>query len=251
MDLKYEKYADFVRTITSKIPVLHTQQIVLAMTKYFPGCSEGFCLYVLQEMQNDNRLLLSNNGWAMTSHMYKMITNDRWLMGIDLHNDAHMPDVLTVYDSEEHKQIVETGTVDDLLGKLPNGRTKKKQIDAMWVASYLMPDSSNFIVNCSPWTMVFTHEDDESGLLIEVMRLPAKGFSTNCEMLLDMNAPADETARKFIQRFALVDDERFIADVPKIGFKWVAVMDQTCDHGFRLMETRKLEHRWDDIRNVK
>lgn len=253
----YSLYEDFVRRVMAKAPILYTRQLISAMVNEFAYSSmtENFVAnVVLPEVQRRGYIMMSESGWVMTSMMYRMLSGDRFSVGYNLHGPYKLNKTIDVY-SNDSESIIESSTPDVLVAKLPCGRDRLDEIDAMWIVCDNMPNSDDFILGATPpWDAMFTipvdpaGEAKASGNLIQITRIHHATLSADIERLRSLPRVLAKSQQDMIQRLAIIDDEEDMKYIPYIGFRFICKIDFTSPTGYRIIGNRAPEHAWDECR---
>lgn len=253
----YTLYEDFVRRLMAKAPILYTRQLVSAMVNEFAYSSmtEAFVLrVVLPEVQRRGYIMMSESGWVMTSMMYRMLSGDRFSVGYNLHGPYKLNKTINVY-SNDSESIIESSDPGALVAKLPCGRDRMDEIDAMWIVCDNMPNSDDFILGATPpWDAMFTIPVDPegatkaSGNLIQITRIRHETLAADIEKLRALPKVLAKSQQDLIQRLAIVDDEDDMKYIPYIGFRFICRLDLTSPTGYRILGNRDAEHAWDECK---
>lgn len=135
----YDAYAMFVVGILKRVCVVRTEQLLHALMNNFSDMDENRAGIILKQLQNDNRLLMSSDGWTVTVGAYSKRAQNR------------LYDALTYIGRYRLKeQFGEYVTDDD-----------KRYVDLMWVVIDMLPDSAKFMKSSEPWDMLFITKKTE------------------------------------------------------------------------------------------
>lgn len=249
----YELYEDFVRRLMARTPILHTRQLLTAMVNEFANepMSPEFALnVVLPEVQRRGYIMMSESGWTMTSMMYRMLSDDRLSIGYNLHGPYKLNKKIDVF-SKDSKMIIDSAEPPVLVSRLPCGRDRLDEIDAMWIVCDNMPESDDFISGTTPpWDAVFTtkpksdENGDRPGKLIEITRIHNTSLVADIERLRALPPIQAKTQQAAMQRIAIVDDEDAAQYVPYIGFRFICRIDMSSPSGYRVIEKRSADEAW-------
>ena len=223
----YEEYADFVKHITQTVPLIKTEQLKLMIANYFNQPLESTDS-VMFALQRNSIVLMSVDGWSMTTGQYIRLTGDRFLQQRNIHNE------------DEYNRLPK---MDNICREVNRPLSK-----AMWLVANMLPDSKDFILAAQPWAVAFVTEEKEGRLscLYEITYI-ARGYEyTRSEMLKELPKIKSNHVKDGMRRICILDDEGYAFRVPYIGFSHIVVIDHSKENHYRVVETRDLKERWKD-----
>ena len=224
---KYELYEDFARHILRNVPLIKTEQLQLMIANQFQQDFDSVN-DVMFALQRNQIILMTSDGWSMTVGQYIRITGDRFLRGRNS------------YDAPT-----------DSLNRLQNMDGKCRKVNrplskSLWVVAEMLPDSANFIIAGSPWTVAFTSIPTEKrpSYLYQIAYID-KGYETTLAYLL-RSLPSIESnhLRDSIRRICIIEEEEYAFKVPYIGFTYIVTIDHESPTHYRVVETRSGKDRW-------
>ncbi len=235
MILDYNDYEGFVKKVTRSVPLLKTEQLMLMIAKFFNQDFETV-EPILFALQRNQVILMTRDGWSMTVGQYIKISGDRFLVA------------RSSFDSRS-----------DEFNRLPNMDDKCRKINrplskALWIVADMMPDSADFIIASSPWTVAYATIPTENiaSRLYEVAYID-KGYEvTGTELLKRVPKIQSNTVKNSIVRICIIEDEDYAFRVPHIGFAYIVKIDHDTPNHYRIVEDRTLEAnipkeiRWED-----
>ena len=235
MILDYNEYEDFVKKILRSVPLIKTEQLKLMISKYFAQDPETVDP-ILLALQSNQAILMTQDGWSMTVGQYIKLSGDRFLAA---------------------RSSFKSTT--DEFNRLPNMDDKCRKVNrplskALWLVADMMPDSVNFIIASSPWTVAFATipTDTKRSLLYEIAYID-KGYEvTGTELLRRVPKIQSNTIKKSIVRICIIEDETYAFRVPYNGFAYVVKIDHSMPSHYRIIEQRTpsagvpKEKRWEE-----
>ena len=244
-------YEDFIRNLLKKVPLMYTEQLIIALKNTFNDVNDTLAASILLALQRRGYLLLSESGYVMTKGMYRKLTSDKFYDGITLNSDIRIPEEIYKFTTKkvaitngftkEKWAKDKRGTVDSFLDK--NG---KALLNCMWVIVDMLPSSENFILGNSPWNIVFDKEANEKsdGILYEVTYIPSNLMRVRCEALKQLPPIEDKEFRNQVRRIAIVDDESNIDLIPKIGFSHICKLNPELDTRYEVIKKIDQSEAW-------
>lgn len=243
---------DIIKNILSKLPILYTEQLVIALKNTFENMSSEEAMRILKILQKHGYVLLSQSGWAMTKGVYQTLTSDKFYDGIEMNSDIRIPEKLTIFGNkkvaDEHGLPKETWTalgtssIEELVPK-----AYLELLDCFWIVADMMPLSENFFLGKSPWHIIFEKENEETGqvILYEITRIPDKKARIRTEALKNIPHVDNKDLQANIRRIAILDSDKNIDLVPHIGFTHICVLNSESPTHYKVKEKR-LENAWDN-----
>ena len=224
---RYEEYEEFVKDITRTVPLIKTEQLKLMIANYFNQPLESTDS-VMFALQRNSIILMSVDGWSMTTGQYIRLTGDRFLQRRNELNEDHF-------------------------NRLPKMDSRCREINrplskALWLVADMLPDSKDFIIASQPWAVAFVTEEtrERPSCLYEITYI-ARGYEYNrCEMLKELPKIRSNHVKNGLRRICILDDEGYAFRVPYVGFSHIVVIDHERNSHYRVVETRNAEERWKD-----
>ena len=224
---RYEDYEDFVKDLTRTVPLIKTEQLKLMIANYFSQPLESVDS-VMFALQRNEVILMSVDGWSMTTGQYIRLTGDRFMQQRNILND-------------------------DVFNRLPKMDRICRDVNrplskALWLVADMLPDSKDFIIASQPWAVAFVTEEKKKrpSCLYEITYI-AKGYEYNrCEMLKELPKIKSNHVKDGLRRICILDDEGYAFRVPYIGFSYIVVIDHSRENHYRVIEKRGAVERWKD-----
>lgn len=217
--------SNLVRNILKKVKFLRTKQLIICLTNSFSEYDESSALYILVSMQMKGYILLSKDGWAMTIGVYNQISDDKFYDKIDT----------TQYHAINFN-------IEPYLEKYD-----KSLVNLMWLVADTYPQSEDFVMGDYPF--VINYSLDPNGKNHKILYQLAY-FSKENELfdiqLLKSTKYIYPEFRDAVVRIAVVEDEKRANFVPRVGFKYICVLDNSQNNNFRILQKRSDEERWND-----
>lgn len=135
----YDAYAQFVIGILKRVCVVRTEQLIHALMNNFTDMDESRAGIILKQLQNDNRLLMSSDGWTVTVGAYSKRAQNR------------LYDALTYIGRYRLKEPFGDYVTDE----------DKRYVDLMWIVVDMLPDSAKFMKSSEPWDILFITKKTE------------------------------------------------------------------------------------------
>lgn len=227
-----EEYQESIRRMMRKVPVMRTQQLVLAIQHLSrKNVSEDVAMIYLTDMQSNGYLCMSIDGWAMTKGAYTAITGDNRYIRL-----------------EYKAPFIINFEIDTLVEKYLTSHQNyyKNLVDSMWVTVELLPLSEEFIATNFPWSISFIiyNKRIDKSYLYQITNISKRKEDAHIELLKDYARVDDEDLRKTYRRIAIIEDEKHAWKVPHLGFEFICVIDKNTPTGFRIVETRNEDEMW-------
>jgi len=227
--ITFSVYEEEITNLLKKIPLLQIKQVILALNNMYEDTTESSIKDVLYNMQRKGHVLLSVDGWVMTKGAYFRLTNKS-------------PD--SVSYTVNNDTIYRLGNMTDTI---ENSGIYSDLIDCFWLVVDMLPDSKQFIVNETPWSIMFDTctAEDKPCRLYQITRIIKDRDVARYELLKNLPEIDDnDNLRSNYCRIALIDDENDAWKVPAIGFAFICVLDSTSPKGYKIVEKRSPEQRW-------
>lgn len=229
MSFTIQNYQNTVREILDIIGVCRTKQLINCLKKKYENLNDQEALEILQGLQRNRYLLLSQDGWVMTVGAYMQLANDKFFdKTITSPTEFAIP-----YDINQILNV------------------NKNIVNSMWIVADMYPNSKNFVLSNSPWDICFTTpaSKNKKGRLFQIMTI-AKGEETSkIEMIKNLPEVSSESFREVIRRIAIIEDEKLSWMVPHLGFAFVCAIDEKSPVGYKILEKRTEEEVWSDYVN--
>lgn len=242
-----EFYTEFISGILKRVPLLRTKQLTNALLNIDDEMTPELAWAVLYNIERCNHVLLSESGWAMTMGMYRTLTHDKYLNGVEPKSDNKIDNKLAVYGNNG-REPYKFDTPDKLLLDLPGGNKRLSIINSMWVVTDMLPQSDEFVTDANPWDLMFvTHpnpEDNKTPKLYEVIYISAAREDMLCKMFTAMKPISESELTTPILRIAIMENPDHAFKVPYVGFSHICALDEASATGYRVVEKRSLKERW-------
>ena len=237
-----EEYERFIHDICSQIPVLKTEQLVKAIMKTYDGFTEMVAYEILFALQNNHRILLSEDGWAITKQLYKSITNDKFLDSLHLNNRYYIGQYVNKYGQNGSGKYTKGKDV-KLESLLMN--KYKRLINCAWLLIDMMPECERIVSFTNPWDLSFitTSEGNKQGKLYQLIYIPEKDESATLSLLNSMCNIDKPELRDSIRRIVILENENHAFKVQQIGVKFICSIDENEESKYKIIENRS-EDMW-------
>ena len=232
----YDEYYDFIKEIMRKVPALPIELLIIALMNYFPELvpNSKLALFILREIQRNGHILLSSDGWAITKEMYLFYTNDKG-RNYNVNSATRLGDKIAVFSERNPDEIVKEVSISDLISN-----KDKKVIDCLWIVFDLLPDSNDFVIGVDPWNVSFcTEYDDDPGTCYQIIRINNEFKDCYQDILRYLPKMTDFYERENTFRIAIVDTPEDASKVPYVGFRFICVLDNESETGYRIIENRE------------
>lgn len=240
-------YTEFISGILKRVPLLRSKQLTNALMNIDNEMTPELAWAVLYNIERCNHVLFSEGGWAMTLGMYRTLTHDKYLNGVDVKAEFKIQDRLAIYGNNG-REPYKYATPDELIAEMPNGNKRLSILNSMWVVTDMLPASDEFVTDTGIWDVSFvTHPSEESGKypkLYEIIYISEKRENLICKQLSEMKMIDDKELQKPIMRIAILDNPEHAFKVPYIGFSHILTLDPDAKSGYYVVEKRPLEERW-------
>lgn len=201
----YDVYDDFIVGILKRISVLYTEQLILALMNNYNNVDRERAVMILARLQKDNRVMMSVDGWSVTTGSYLKRTQDKQFRMSKFTGKYRIPGTFSEYISDEDR----------------------KRADIFWIVVDMLPDSNNFMSALEPWNYVFVSKRSEkrtSKLFLltkiekglEHLQVPAIAMNTDF---------SDKFFNENVRTIALFDNGDAIEDVDTSCFSFVCVLN--------------------------
>ena len=225
----YEEYEEFVKHITRTAPLIKTEQLKLMIANYFSQTLESTDTVMLA-LQRNQIILMSQDGWTMTVGQYIRITGDSFLQR---RNSYWAP-------TDEYNRIPNMNSRCSIINRPLS--------ESLWIIADTLPDSLDFSLAASPWTVAFTSKptEDRPSHLYEIAFIEKEYEFTRTEMLKIQPKITSNRVKNGLIRICILEDESYAFRVPYIGFTHIVTIDHSKSTHYRIIETRKGKDRWKD-----
>lgn len=202
----YDVYDDFVVGILKRISILYTEQLILALMNTYNNVDRERAEMLLERLQKDNRVMLSVDGWAVTTGAYLKRTQDKLFRMSKYSGKYRIPVTFSEYVTDNDR----------------------KRADLFWIIVDMLPDSNGFMSALEPWSFVFVSKRSEkrtSKLFLltkideglEHLQVPAIAMNTDF---------SDKFFDENVRTIALFDDKDAIEDVDTTNFSFVCTLNE-------------------------
>lgn len=226
-------YKKFVKDITDRVPVIHTGTLINALKNYYAEneyLTSEVCMNILCACQTDGRLLLSEDGIALTKGAYmRLVPDDYALQNLSLSRRLRLG-----------KGVVHVQEAYD-----------RALMECAKVAADMMPYSYDFSVGFSPWYIQFIVHTGETdpGILYQVTKVDLGSELTDSVLLRGLPEPyfGWHDYRNSFVRIAILDNPDFAFAIPYLGFSKICIPDNSTIGGLKIVESRDPAERWKDL----
>lgn len=231
VDNVYEQsaiYHQFVNDILERTPVLKTVSLTYALHRTFKALTtKNVCMGILKDMQAEDELFLSDDGFCIKSNAIKLF---------------YYPSELKYAFQRDKGNWIHS--FKDRFDKL--SIDQKNRVDSFCLVASLMPDAEAFTGDSTMWDYMYTRErtEEKDDRLYEIVKISKEEVDTKCELLKLVPPIENEDIQRKTIRFALIDDPSYAWKIPKIGFTKICVLDKTKASGFSVYESRKFDDAW-------
>lgn len=229
-----ERYEELIDSILSRTPLLRTMQLKVMVYRYFKyyeedeGMSSDLAEDIIFACQRMGKLLLSEDGWAMTKTQYKRL--------LCSHEDEHI-DTHTTF---------RLGKMDDLC------RNYYPEIIAlMWVVAYDFPRAKNYVIGRYPYSInyipivVDEEKQKENASLYQMCYIKSSEELATYQLLYNVSE-VDDKFKPVVRRIALFEDDTLADELVRVGFNYILKVDETKPSHYTKIGTRKLSEAWAD-----
>lgn len=231
-------YKEFVRSIVHRVAVLHTATLVNALKNNYAETeylTYDDCMNILYACQKEGKLLLTEDGIALTKGAYMRLVPDDY----DLEN---------IRPSQRLRIGRNIVVVSD-----PHDRAV---MECVKVVADMMPYAYDFSTGFAPWYIQFIvhKEQEDPGILYQVTKVDL-GSELSDEALLKgiISEPRFgwHDYSNLYSRIAILDNPEFAFAIPHLGFSKICVPDNSILGGLKIIETRDPEERWEDLNETE
>lgn len=241
-------YTDFICGILKRTPLLRSQQLTNALMNIDSEMTPDLAWAIMYNIERANHVLLSENGWAMTPGMYRTLTHDKYLNGVEYKAEYRIQNRLAVYGNNG-REPQRYELPDKLLAELPGGNKRVSIINSMWVVIDMLPQSDEFITDNGIWDVSFTThplpEEEKEAKAYYVIYISSQREDLICRQLSEMEPINDAKMQKPILRIAVMENPDHAFKIPYIGFSHICALDPESKTGYVVVEKRPLDKRWD------
>lgn len=257
MNEEYDVYVEFIKSILKKVGIVKLSYLKLILRNSFEELKSDDAKIndILLYMQRWGYLLISHEGFVVTKLFYKQMSDDRFYDGVNRKNTCFLGDEFPKYgyhknaDGEEERYVERQSTVKEFLVK---NKPIKNVVESTLVLACYMPNSKDFVLCASPWTVAFEQEievekenEEDSGIATEVVfigRLTSGDINSKMA-LMKVNEKIDKEERKFNHRILLLESPDILYKVKKYGFREIYCYQ---NNKLELLEERSEEDAWSD-----
>lgn len=222
-------YEQFILDLITNVNFIRTKTAAACMCNYFPRISDTDAYIYIHSCQKLGYILTTEDGWCISKpHYHRMSENDTTISAIDKFRYNSIESINGLHISKSDMNIA----------------------DCMMIVADMMPLSENYILSPSPWYISFVakSESDPQGRLFQITTFRKGEEDAMGELLMTGYNFTDKEFRKQVRRIAILDDENKVKSVPSLGFTSLCVLDDEEPNGLRIVEKRKQETSWDDLR---
>ena len=246
----FEEYEKFVRTVMYKTGIIMIPQMILMLNKKY-GLSSNEINKVIYGLERSGYLIVSTGGFILTKQLYQTWTHDKFNDNV-IRNayTARLGTTVKIYEdspessgSNAKHRVVAEKTIVQLLEE---HREYLSMIKALWVVAEAMPASENFeVTHTEIFPIGFTYESEKGSSFVQIGYFPSKRFDYAVAkmVLMDAERLLNNGMKDCVERIALVTDERDVASIPYLGFRYFIRMVNKDISSSRM---KKLDYERDD-----
>ncbi len=220
--IEFNEYEKFLNELIYYFNPCYTAQLHRALTKQFGNLDSRSAYELLAKYQNDGRILLSEDGWAMTKGKYVQITKDSKYENVNVSANPRLQNITRqVKDYCDLKHF--------------------RLLDCLWVLIDMLPDSMDFALTNKPFQISLIAK----GQLYQIISIPASEEDLRIDMLTSLPADYYENFRTSVNRIVVMERADHYFKLPKnIGIKFVCVIDHNKPSHIRI--TKTFDEGWND-----
>lgn len=215
------EYEPLVRDLLYDFNPIKKTQVIRALCKYYADVDKETAEGVLQRMQRNRELLISQDGWILTKGKYIQLTGDDGFSKIDFQSEDMCPEI------------------DELVEKYCD----MKPINCLWIMIDMLPASMEYALHHKPWHISFVSAKRK---LYEVIYIPFDEEIVKFELLASEPTGFYPELKENIERVVVLEKQNHASSVPKgVGIRYICVLDESTPSGYRVIEKR--ENTWDEL----
>ena len=118
----------------------------------------------------------------------------------------------------------------------------------MVIAADMMPLSRDFEISAGHWYIQFIMppKENQPSLLFQITKIPKGEEFTMAQLLKNIPCVEKKETASHIRRIAVIEDPRCVSQVPFIGFRYICILNEKSESGYRILEKRSEEEMWKD-----
>ncbi|MBQ9037213.1 MAG: hypothetical protein IJ115_07160 [Erysipelotrichaceae bacterium] len=218
--VEYNEYERFLNELVYYFNPCRTEQLKRALIKNFANLSNEEAMVIITKYQNDGRILLSSDGWAMSKGKYVQMTKDSKYEEVDVNAEVRLPE----------------------MGRQIHACCNNKYfrlLDCFWVLIDMLPDSIDFSLTNKPFQLTFVAQNS----LFQVISIPEDEEDLRCDMLKSLPTDYYESFKIKVKRIVLMQNPDHYWKLPEnIGIKFIATVDDSKANHLRI--TKRIENNW-------
>lgn len=221
-----EPYLDFEQRILYRTGVLRRASMRISLCRTFEEMSGHYADMMIEALQYHGGVLISEDGWLITKGCYKRITGDREFSLLRSGSKERIPAGVLEIEDERDRAIA----------------------DCMVIAADMMPLSRDFEISAGHWYIQFIMppKEKQPSLLFQITKIPKGEEFTMAQLLKNIPCVEKEETASHIRRIAVIEDPRCVSQVPFIGFRYICMLNEKSESGYRILEKRGEEEMWKD-----
>lgn len=215
-----DQYKDFIKDFMYWFNPLKTEQLELALCKYFKDVDTADAKEIISRCQSKRYVLTSPDGWAMTRGVYVQLTGDSKYEYMKASSENMLP----------------------VMNNFVINSCNTERLNCLWVLIDMLPASMDFVVTHKPFQLSFTNKNN---ILYECIYISSENESAKVEMLNLLPRDLFEDAKSAIRRIVIMENPNNAIKIPKgIGVRYILAIDDSKKTHYRVVEKR--ENIWDE-----
>lgn len=238
MNHLYYDAEDFMLRIISKMEIMLTEQLVMAIKNKYSFESEYNAEVLVRKCQRNGHILLSEDGWCVKRMAYPVLTGDEQFKKIDYGANARIP-----------------YPIGDLINNI-----NRDVVDCFWIIASLIPDSENFMLCAEPWAIAFatktknTNNSYIPGAYYKIAKINSLEHGTDIiplmAMISDSMKSTDERFSDVTRYIAVVDSEMTAKYIPKGMFDNVCMLESESKRKYAIISEKYIGTFYDELEDA-
>ncbi|MBR2702071.1 MAG: hypothetical protein IKE77_08310 [Erysipelotrichaceae bacterium] len=217
---EYTEYEKFLNELVYFFNPCRTKQLERALIKNFANLKVDDVNAILEKYQNEGRILLSDDGWAVTKGKYVQITKDSKYENVEVARNPRLSEMdylIRQYCSLKYMRL----------------------LDCFWVLIDMLPESIDFSLTNKPFQLCFIAQ----GRLFQVISIPEDEEDVRCDMLRTLSVDYYENFRTAVNRIIIMAEPDHYWKLPEnIGIKFICTIDDSKPNHLRI--TKRIDRNW-------
>lgn len=216
----FDEYKRFVKELLYYFNPMKTEQLEIALCKYFANINRETAKEILFKCQGKRAVMMSSDGWAMSRGKYLQLTSDSKFDRLTNGKYTILPDM---------QRYVEDNC--DLA-----------LINCLWVWVDMLPFSMDFSLTHKPFKITFTNSKKK---LFEIMYISEIEEMSKIEMIKLLPSDLFDDSKDTIRRVIILENEDSYTKIPSgKGIRYIVTLDHFTKTHYRIVEKR--EDIWDE-----